>query len=324
MAFPNSAVTEMIATTLRNRSKEIADNVTKNNAVLTILKDEEKNRPISGGTEIIERFTFAANGNAGWYSGYDLLPVAAQDTISGAQFYLKQIACPVVISGLERLQNSGKEQITDLLSERVDNAKASMANLIAEGIYSDGTGYGGKQLVGLGAAVVANPTTGTYGGIDRATTIGTFWRNAYTGSLGAQTTITITPNMNTLYNSMVRGKNRPKVILAANAIYGVFEATMQGIQRITDDKLATMGFENVRYKNAKVVLDGGIGGFCPANVMYFLNTDYIFFRTHSDRDMVDLGGERTAINQDASCRILAWAGAFTCSGAQFHGYFQGS
>jgi hypothetical protein len=30
------------------------------------------------------------------------------------------------------------------------------------------------------------------------------------------------------------------------------------------------------------VFDGGIGGACPANHMFFLNTDYIYLRPHSE------------------------------------------
>ena len=44
-------------------------------------------------------------------------------------------------------------------------AESTMLNLISQGAYSDGTGAGGKQLVGLDLAVPVTPTTGTYGGI---------------------------------------------------------------------------------------------------------------------------------------------------------------
>jgi hypothetical protein len=54
--------------------------------------------------------------------------------------------------------------------------------------------------------------------------------------------------------------------------------------------------------------------------MYFLNSKYIFFRPHSDRNMVPLApNRRYAINQDAEVQILAWAGNMTSSGPQFQG-----
>lgn len=323
MSFANSSVTDIIATTIESRSGEIADNVTKNNAIFTRLKQKGKIRPFSGGSQIIEELSFAQNGNAGWYSGYDLLSVAAQDVISGATYSIKQIACPVVVSGLEMLQNAGKEQIIDLLEARLSVAEDTMANLMAQGIYSDGTSYGGKQLVGLGAAVVAAPSTGTYGGIDPATW--SFWRNQ-TQLVGSTPTATnIQGYMNTLWASQVRGKNRPDLIIFDNTLWSTYVSSLQSLQRFTSSGTADLGFGSVKFMDADVVLDGGLGGFAPSAVGYFLNTDYIFLRPHKDRNMVPLSpNRRVSINQDAEVEILAWAGAFTTSNRSLQGYFRGS
>src|SRR5512147_1640461 len=151
MAFAN--VSDIVATTIEKRSKKIADNVTKNNALLTRLSQKGNVRTISGGSVILEEISFAENGNGGAYSGYDLLPVAAQDVISAPQFNLKQYAVPVVISGLEQLQNSGPEAQMDLMEKRLGVAESTMKNLLAQGIYGDGTGYGGKSITGLDAAI---------------------------------------------------------------------------------------------------------------------------------------------------------------------------
>jgi hypothetical protein len=53
--------------------------------------------------------------------------------------------------------------------------------------------------------------------------------------------------------------------------------------------------------------------------MYFLNTNYIYLRTHKDRDMKVIGGERTAVNQDAYYKIIGWAGNMTMSNAAVQG-----
>lgn len=73
------------------------------------------------------------------------------------------------MSGLEMLQNSSKEAIIDLLDGRMDIAEAELMNRIGGDVYLDGTGNAGKNLTGLAAAVPDAPTSGTYGGIDRAT-----------------------------------------------------------------------------------------------------------------------------------------------------------
>jgi hypothetical protein len=324
MAFPNTAISDIIATTIQSRTGQIADNVTNNNALLARLKQRGNIKTFSGGNIILEELSFAENGNAGYYAGYDLLPVAAQDVISAAQYDIKQAACPVVISGLEQLQNAGKEQIIDLLEARMAVAESTMANLIASGVYSDGTGTGGKQITGLRAAVpVVN--TNTYGGIDRATWA--FWKNqsldfsTFLG--GAVTAANIQAGMNALWASLVRGSDRPDLIVMDNAYWGFFTASLQAIQRFTSSQDATLGFVSMKYMDADVVLDGGIGMTTvgvPNKTMYMLNTKYLKYRPHAQRNMVPLSpGSRYSINQDAAVQILAWAGNLTTSGAQFQG-----
>lgn len=316
MAFAN--VSDIVATTIENRSRKLADNVTKNNALLRRLDQRGNNRKISGGSLIFEELTFAENANAGWYSGYDLLPVASSDVISSAQYDIKQAACPVIISGLDQLKNAGKEQFIDLLEGRVKVAEASMQNLLASGVYSDGLGAAGKQVTGLNAAVPVTPATGTYGGIDRAAF--SFWRSQSTTAGAAATASTIQGLMNTMWASLVRGSDRPDLIVMDNFMWSVYVASLQAMQRFAGTETAKLGFPTLQYMDADCVLDGGIGGYAVSKTAYFLNTKYLFWRPHSERDMVPLSPDRRyAINQDAAVQIIAWAGNMTCSGAQFQG-----
>lgn len=322
MAFANAAVSDIIATTIQSRTGAIADNVTKNNALLARLKQRGNIKMFSGGNVILQELSFQANGNAGWYAGYDLLPIAAQDVISAAQYDIKQAACPVTISGLDQLQNSGKEQIIDLLEARVSVGEASMANLIAAGVYSDGTAAGGKQIDGLLKQVIAVPTAGVVGGIDRATW--TFWRNqafdASSDGGAATTAANIQSYFNRLWAKLVRGSDRPDLIVVDNVYWGLYMASLQAIQRFTGTDDAKLGFVSIKFMDADVVLDGGIGGFMPASTGYFLNSKYLHYRPHRDRNMVPLSpGQRYSINQDAAVQILAWAGNLTSSGLQFQG-----
>ncbi len=317
MAFPN--VSDLVATTIESRSGEIADNVTKNNALLSKLKQRGNIRTFSGGTLIFEELSFAENGNAGYYSGYDLLPVAAQDVLSAAQYAIKQAAVPVVMSGLEMLQNAGKEKIIDLMDGRMAVAEASLANLLASGIYSDGTGSGGKEITGLNAAVPVNPATGTYGGIDRATW--TFWASKVNNTSGIVAS-TIQGALNTLWAQLIRGSDRPDFLVSDNTVWALYMASLQAQQRFVDVSTGNLGFPSIKYMDADYILDGGIGGFCPAGTRFMLNTKYIFWRPHRDRNMVPLSpNKRYAVNQDAEVQILGWAGNLTTSGAQFQGRF---
>ena len=315
MAFPN--ISDIIATTIMSRTRKIADNVTDNNVLLKKLSMKGKIKPFSGGNKILQELSFAENSNAGWYSGYDLLPVGVSDVLSAAEFDIKQAAVPVVISGLEMLQNSGREKMIDLLEARMSVAESTLSNLICEGLYSDGTANGGKEITGLDLAIPVNPATGTYGGIDRATW--TFWRSIVSSGV-ALTAANIQQAMNGVWADLVRGKENPDLIVMDNTLWETYVASLQSQQRFHQAEVGDLGFPTLKFMGTDVCLDGGIGGNATAGTAYFLNTDYIHYRPHSNRNMVPLSPDRRyATNQDAEVHILAWAGNLTSSGSRYQG-----
>ena len=327
MAFANSSVSDIIATTIQSRSGELADNVTNNNPLLLKLKSKGNVRPFSGGNVILEEIMYndSSTNNTNSYSGFETLNISPNSPISAAQFSIAQYASAVTISGLEMLQNSGKEAIIDLLEGRIKVAEAQLANRINLDLYGNGTGNGGKNLTGLAAAVADSPSSGTYGGINRATW--TFWQNqAFSGVTNGGAAVSaanIQSYMTQLAIKLVRGTDKADLIVADNNYYNLYVNSLQAIQRVTDPEMAGSGFASLKFygggTSADVVLGGGIGAQEPANHMYFLNTDYIFFRPHKDRNFVPIGGERQSVNQDAIVKLIGWAGNLTSSGAQFNG-----
>lgn len=314
---------DIITTTLRNQTKSLADNVTENNALLMRLNEKGNIKPVSGGYQIMQEVDNAENGTFMWYSGYSALDLTPQHTIDAATFDWKQAAVAVTISGLEEIKNNGKEAIIDLLESRIKNAQRTMNNNIGTGIYSDGTGSGGQQMGGLQYLISSTPTTGTVGGFDRSAASNAWWRNISTTFTGLSLTAgadTIQSAMNALYVQLVRGNDAPDLIVADNTYWRYYLESLQGISRIVDgDKIGKMGFKSLSFMNADVILDGGKGGNCPANTMYMLNTDYLFFRPAANRNMVSDGKPRMSVNQDAEARLILFAGNMTMSNASLQG-----
>ncbi len=339
MAFANSSITDIIATTIQNRSGTLADNTTNNNAILRKLKARGNVRPFSGGNVILEEIMYIdpTSINANSYSGYEALNIGVNSPISAAQFSITQYAAAVTMSGLEMLQNASKEQIIDLMEGRVQVTEAQLMNRIDYDIYQDGTGNSGKNIVGLAAAVPDDPTTGTYGGISRSTW--TFWGSQYyrgvTDGGAAVSAVNIQAYMTTLGLRCVRGSDMPDLWVASSNYYGFYVNSLQAIQRISSDNgsaTAGAGFPTLKFYGggmaADVCLGGGINGAVnqagtaggePTSHMYALNTKYIFFRPHSARNFVPIGGERQSVNQDAIVKLIGWAGNLTSSGPQFSG-----
>jgi len=315
MASPN--LSELITTTLRNRSGKIADNVSKGNAILSKLREKGAWEAASGRT-IVQELEYA-EGNFQWYSGYETLNITPPDVISAAEFDWKQAAGTVSISGLEaEVQNTGKEAIINLLSARIKNAENTMRNQVTVGMYADGTGSSGKEIGGLQLLVADDPTTGTVGGINRATY--SFWRNQYydatTDGGAAATSANIQKYMNEVFLRSTRGNDKPDLIMADKNYYKLFWESLQAIQRVTTED-ATAGFRSLAYEaNVPVVYEDSTG--MPSNHMYFLNTDYMKFRYAPNRLFMPQEA-RESINQDASVHMILFAGNLTTSNASLQG-----
>ena len=321
MAFANSAITDIIATTIQSRSGVLADNLTQNNAILQRLNAKGNVQPFSGGNVILQEIMYndPNTNNANSYSGYEVLNITPDSPISAAQFSITQYADSVTMSGLEMLQNSSKEQIIDLLDGRMQVSEARLLNRISGDIYGDGTGNGGKNITGLAAAVSTSPTSGTYGGINRANW--TFWQNqATTGVTGYAN---IQAKMVDAAIKSVRGTDKVDTIVAGNNFYSYYVQSLQAIQRIAGVEEGAAGFASLKFygggMSADVILGGGYGGQENTGYMYLLNTNYIFLRPHKERNFVPIGGERQSINQDAIVKLYGWAGNLTCSNSFLQG-----
>ena len=338
MAFPN--LSEIVTTTLRSRTGELADNMSRNNALLARLSRRGKIKTFSGGRTIVQELNYANNQTFQWYSGYQVLNIAPSQTFTAAEYPIRQSAVAVSISGLEELQNSGEEAIIDLLESRIENAEETFMNGMSQGIYGDGTVTG--SVGGLQLLVASTPTSGTVGGIDRATW--SFWQNqAYssvTNGGAAATSANIQNYMDSLWVTLVRGRDSPDLIVADNNYYKLYWQSLQAIQRIATEngegEFGALGFQTLKYNTADVVLDGGFQGFssdpfpgetstgnglggAPTNTMYMLNTKYIHWRPHARRNMVPLDPDRFSVNQDAMVKLIGWAGNMTLSNAFLQG-----
>ena len=245
--------------------------------------------------------------------------ITPDSPISAAQFSITQYADSVTMSGLEMLQNSSKEQIIDLLDGRMQVSEARLLNRISTDIYGDGTGNGGKNITGLAAAVSTSPTSGTYGGINRANW--TFWQNQLT--TGVTGYANIQAKMTDAAIKSVRGTDKVDTIVAGNTFYSYYVQSLQAIQRIAGTEEGAAGFASLKFygggMSADVILGGGYGGQETATNMFLLNTNYIFLRPHKERNFVPIGGERQSINQDAIVKLYGWAGNLTCSNSFLQG-----
>jgi len=311
MAIPNTSYTEILTTTIDNYRDTLADNVMNNNVLLKYLKQNGNSDPASGGVKLLENLMYAENGTFSWYSGYETLSVEASDVLTSAQFDWKQANCNVTMSGLEEIQNSGKEAMHNLIKARIKVAEITMQNNISASLFYSNTENGGKAIGGLQHLVADLPTSGTVGGIDRSAQ--SWWRNQYydfsDNSVTAGAT-TIQHAMNVCYLRTERGTEHTDLVIAGESYFTYYEESLQAQQRFMGETKGVTGFLGYAYKGARVFYDPN----CSSTRMYMLNTKYLHFRPAKSRNFVVLK-DKVAVNQDATVTPLYWMGNMTCSNA---------
>jgi hypothetical protein len=310
---------ELVSTTFRNHAKDVADNVTKHNALYRKLQDTGNVRLEDGGLSIVQPLEYASNSTYQRYSGYDVLNIGAVDVLSAAEFPWRQVAVNLAISGLEMRTNSGENRIINFVKAKVKNAQHSFANGLSTDLYSDGTAA--NQINGL-QTMVADAGTGTVGGINSSTYA--FWQNVVQSAAAPlQGGSAITPSASTIESLMLplwikltRGMDTPDLIVMSDDYFTFFEQSQTSLKRYTPDESGKAGMLSMKYKTADVFFDSS--GGIPAAHAYFLNTNYIDLVVHQDANITMLD-DVESINQDALVKMIIWQGNLAVSNRSLQG-----
>ena len=294
-----TAWTELASTTFRRHGGDVADNVSKHNALFKRLMMKGRVRTEDGGLSIVAPLEYASNSTYQRYSGFDALNINAVDVLTAAEFPWRQVAVNVAASGLELRTNMGESRIINFTKAKIRNAMNSFKNGLSTDLYSDGTAA--NQINGL-QALVSDTGTGTVGQINSSTF--PFWQNQVQSAAsplqgGGALTLgpsTIESLMLGLWIKMTRGGDKPDLIVMSDDLYTFYEQSQTSIKRYSDSRSADGGFVNLKYKDADVFFDSS--GGIPATHAYFINTDYLEAVAHRDANMTIMD-ELHSVNQDA-------------------------
>lgn len=325
MAEPG--LTEVVTTTLRNRTKIRKDNVSNNNAAFAKMKEKGCFKSLSGGRTIVEEVDYAENDTAKWIDPTEILDTSYNTTITAFEFNWRQLVISIVMSGYEQRINAGAEGIISLAKARVETAEKTLQNKANAAFFGDGTGSGGKEMHGLSFICSKTPSSsGTYGGVDRNSTGGAFARNYALPVISTFGTAASAANFKQIITkakiNLTRGNDVPDLCLAGNSYVEYAHGAAQATQVLYDENLAKLGFDNVVVNGIPVVLAGGVnfGGetLIGDTEMYLLNTQYVKLGYHKDL-FFDAMEERWSINQDVSVKYIGLMGQIYSSAPRLQG-----
>jgi hypothetical protein len=278
-------LTELVATTLRNRDGMVADNVTNHNGLLRTMEDRGNIKNAGGGRDLTEPLLYNELATK-FYDGFETFTIdTSQEVIDAAVYDWKQLGGFSFISGKEKIMNRQKWQAVSIAESRIDALMAGLRNKTGKSLYSLGTADGGKEFGGLRLLVADDPTAaGTVGGIDQVANA--WWQNQHDVQAGTIAAGTIQSRMNAMQLACTRGADQPDLIVADSDYFTAYWESLQAIQRVTSAKLADAGFRTLEFLGAPVVYDAQCAedlATAGAGRMYFLNTKYIKFQKAPER-----------------------------------------
>lgn len=277
------SVTELVATTLRNRDRMVADNVTNHNGLLRTLEDTGNIKNAGGGRQLDEPLLYNELATK-FYDGFETFTIdTSQEVITNAVYQWKQLGGFSFISGKEKIMNREKWQAVSIAESRIDALIAGLRNKTGLSLYSLGTGEGGKEFGGL-RLLVSDDGVGTVGGIDAS--VETWWKNNFNVGTVSITAGLIVSQMNAMQLACTRGSDQPNLIMADADYFTAYWESLQADARHTSSKLADAGFRTLEFVGTPVVYDAQCAtDFTNAGGgrMYFLNTKYLCFRKAPER-----------------------------------------
>jgi hypothetical protein len=311
---------EVLSLALEDRSSGYQDLVSNSNILLNILKDRGLWKPYSG-PRIRERLLYNKTGSAVWYNGYDFLNPVPAELFNDAEYTPKMLAVAVTLSNEEILNNSGDNQLEDVMEAHIEAAESELMDEADVSVHGNGTRFGGKELGGLQLAVPTVANLGVYAGIDRgaqpAWRTSSFDIQSAFPTIGTQfNSVTIRSFLNAVLTARSRGRNAADLLLMSPEPYAAYDAATVAIQRITEEgRYGKLGFPSLKYVGAgrtvDIVQEGGIGSNMPANTIYGLDTKNLRMRYHPERNFNKIGRSMMPINQDAVVQYIGFMGELT-------------
>lgn len=317
----NPTFDELASLTISKYSKTLSDNVSNNIPLWAMMKDEGAvDDTVDGGIYLLENLDAFDNTTFRWFNGYEEIPITPSEFATTAHFDWKEGGGNAVFNNREVAQNSGESKRHDLIKGKIKNLESTITNNLGAALFYAGTEFSGKAFGGLQYIIADDPTTGTVGGINRATSGNEFWRNQVLDESADSITLsatTILDAMELLYVRCTRNSDVPSLWVYGNTYWRYFTGAVNANQRYireTDGAKARTSHAYYLFKNCKVFHDPNAG----ATRGYAINTSSIKLKVHKDRNMTP-DKPRYPATQRATVIPIDIMANLTCSNASLNG-----
>ena len=298
------AVADVLHSTMTKSRRKLVMASIKSNALMAWVFANDRVEYEDGGYNITNPLTVGRNPNVTSYSYYTPLPVNQTDEFDTVEYGYSRVAGSVIISDQEQDENKGAAQIFKLMREKMNVLEESIKDKFSQYLYAVG---GGMDPLGLGSVIPTNPTTGTLGGINRATQ--PQWRTSAYIFAGGMDSTNIEEVFDDVLMDLTLKGDKPTVILVGRNIYRMYrqavrdKLTLPLSEGRAGKRMFALGFEGCLHNNIPLMYDED----CPVSYAYFINDE--FLRLHMLRGVNMKVKELVAPwNVDAVGSRVVWQG----------------
>jgi hypothetical protein len=300
MALP---LDQLTAITQNKIVPKLFDNVFDSNILLKKMLASGQYVSQDGGTSIDLPLNYATTEASGWYSGVEQLSTTDNENVSAARYLWANAYAGISISEEDELKNSGAQGILKLLASKSMIAEKTIKDIVGTGLYSDGTNA--KSITGLRDIVAVDQTVGAISQADN-----TWWQ----AQVDSTSTVMSLSALNAIYDNASIDNEKPDMITASRANYQRYYNLLTPLQRFTDTKTASGGFENLLFNSVPFVSDSK----CPANHVFMLNMKHLWLYYHPERNFSVEPFQKPIDQQAKVSRILVML-SFGSSNNRLHG-----
>lgn len=315
MAVPNTSFDQITAITNDVFLPQLPDLVFDASPLMKMLHKGGTNP--QGGAAIRQPVMYQFSQD-GAYTDYEKGNTSAEDQITAAEFPWKLYRQRVVISEPELHRNDGPEAVFKLLKAKMTGAATAIRDALSTDMYVTTYGDDAKQINSLDNVLGDGtyPSTPTIsGGIDKATH--TFWQGT-NSDFGDTLLLGTVASMLTAWYAVIDGSHTPKII-ASHPTALAEHQNEQGVastgERFVNTQALDSGFTTFTFQGRPWVTDRHItttGRAAAAGVLYMLDTDYIDFVSHKNRNFTFRKFQQPD-DQDVNIGWIHWMGNLTAS-----------
>lgn len=294
---------------------------------------------------IVEQLRVKYQSNFQWFNGSQVVTYNKRQSIEQANYAWRAAHDGFALDEDRLIQNgisvddSGpggnasqaeRIQLTNLLKEQSEILRLGFQEKFSHALHLDGT-QSADAITGTDALISLTPTSGTVGGIDRATASNVYWRNyAQTGLTTTVTTGNIIDYMEIAWRACVRNGGKPDFLEAGDDFIDGFRNFMfKSFGRLdyegVSERVIEGGTKQLTFHGVPIIWNPEFDDldtlYAPATTWskrcYFVNGRHMKLRPIEGQDMITRKPPR-AYDKYEYYWGLTWRGALTMNRSNAH------